>query len=1480
MNFLILFYLKDNGSFMKKKYIPLRKFNKKSINSKTIMSNNNSSNEFNFDDENLKLNNDCNPESTQNDKFRIFNFTVDNNLNSSSHQNDNSYQERIKFDRHHHHHLANQFKKSEIHQISLANEIANDKLKENFDANIKESAEEYENFSTKIPSYENLFKNCLSYSEQAIIESDQLAFNNQLKVKSNLESFLNSLMAKSQNKKLIDNEETKGKQMFDKSNNEDSSLSKLKYKQFNANSSKPSFKSKFSSNSSLSNLKCAQKRSGGEKSRTTKETEAAQNSMNYDEYFYFYQDNNNSQDCQKQFEIDLNENDEDDSSDNNNFDLQNDNEDLNELNIMLSLSNELQSMDEKTSDALDFSKIEDNNALLQVDQETESNCFQLENEVFIEENNDNLKKISFSYSDLKDRCNQEIINDNEINSITIDRLAKQIDKAILKEIESSNSPTNLEENNLSREDSSENKTLDNMNLIKCDLSCHEQKNFNQPSSSSSTQTAAANFDRLVDNKAQNKINKLNNDKYVKKIASDQIMLTSRKQNALLNQRSQTNRNSFGINSVSLQRIRELKRRHTSTSSVISIGNSNSLSSKNNSSTTQNQSPKVLTQLILQHSLFNDHDFLLNLVNRGQANNSANSDSRQLVDLNKSYSQSLPPPPPPLPHQKSDSPSPLNPPHNTLKVFNKMSYPPSHNHDEFVLRCQFSALIPAFDPRPGKNNINQIQDISVPSQFSSYATFSKLFNMNQQQSNSKQNSHQTSHQNENNQMITSTYGENHSQISSPQTKLDLYLKLDQSMPSIKSFKYNNKTISCDNGLEFLVDEIKMTDKSATIFQYIQNLIALNRNQTRAQIETTGISNSTLLHFERMRTIWDMNYLLIYRESTTENNNESADQTHYVVDNDVNKLINQNDDKNYSKLVVCNSEHVLLLLKVLKDAIQFSDPFAKKDRLEFLQSFENENDSDNSMEVDFDANNDDEKVDVLSLFDESSPSFFDLKTEFISEKLNNKLIQQLQDPLVLGSKSLPDWCKYLVQSYKFLFPFETRKLYFITTAFGVSRSIVWLQSKRDALLNSMRGPLFNRGMHRNITSATTSGNSEAGFDDYEFRIGRLKHERIKIPRSPPSSFLKAGVDALRFHATRKSILEIEFADEEGTGLGPTLEFFSLIALQLQLKKFGLWCYSDDEELDENMRINEEWTHDNDGYGDDDDDDEKEKEKEEDEANMDDETTAVEDNNHHLNKQERRRLNRDDAKTNTKSRYVHQLNGLFPAAYPNIDLVDMSQIGFDYSSSKEFYIDEYNRVIDFFNFLGIFLAKSLQDQRLVDIPFSKPFLKILCSNGIESTFFNNNNNLAAARIEQLNHQEIYAKSNIINSSLNLDDLELVDPHRANLLKQFKKIVIKYKQFRSRVGKKTAPHELEIEINNQDEFKVEINGHKLSVEDLGLVFEYNPPSKFYFYNSYKLKPNGENIPVTIHNLEEYVELITKFLLKDGIEKQLEAFKSKLHKF
>lgn len=54
------------------------------------------------------------------------------------------------------------------------------------------------------------------------------------------------------------------------------------------------------------------------------------------------------------------------------------------------------------------------------------------------------------------------------------------------------------------------------------------------------------------------------------------------------------------------------------------------------------------------------------------------------------------------------------------------------------------------------------------------------------------------------------------------------------------------------------------------------------------------------------------------------------------------------------------------------------------------------------------------------------------------------------------------------------------------------------------------------------------------------------------------------------------------------------------------------------------------------------------------------------------------------------------MFPAPYPQ------SQAG---------------KVTELFRFLGCLLAKALQDGRLVDIPLSRPFLKLMCMGEVGS-------------------------------------------------------------------------------------------------------------------------------------------------------------------
>ena len=41
-----------------------------------------------------------------------------------------------------------------------------------------------------------------------------------------------------------------------------------------------------------------------------------------------------------------------------------------------------------------------------------------------------------------------------------------------------------------------------------------------------------------------------------------------------------------------------------------------------------------------------------------------------------------------------------------------------------------------------------------------------------------------------------------------------------------------------------------------------------------------------------------------------------------------------------------------------------------------------------------------------------------------------------------------------------------------------------------------------------------------------------------------------------ASSRALLEVQYQDEVGTGLGPTLEFYTLVSRELQLSDLNLW------------------------------------------------------------------------------------------------------------------------------------------------------------------------------------------------------------------------------------------------------------------------------------------------------------------------------------
>lgn len=353
-------------------------------------------------------------------------------------------------------------------------------------------------------------------------------------------------------------------------------------------------------------------------------------------------------------------------------------------------------------------------------------------------------------------------------------------------------------------------------------------------------------------------------------------------------------------------------------------------------------------------------------------------------------------------------------------------------DEFVLKRQFSALIPAFDPRPGRTNVNQTSELEIPAP----GTSAEAMRTNEQEA-----------------------------LQQPILALSLRGPSIGGVPDV---------------------EIELANNDWTIFRAVQELLQA----------------SQLSKTDKFRKAWEPTYTIVYREvqpthNPDANETDEGNNTPVVSSKSGASTLSPNSPVRgefiTSENVNCTVEDVLQLLSQLNTLNQSVN--------EAVDLNESASCSNNTTVL---------PVEI-----------------FMSKKITNKLQQQIQDPLVLSSNSLPIWCEDLNQSCPFLFPFETRQLYFNCTAFGASRSIVCLQSQRDATLERQRMP----------------GLSPRRDDQHEFRVGRLKHERVKVHRD--ENLLEWAMQVMKVHCNRKSVLEVGFTGEEGTGLGPTLEFFALVS-----------------------------------------------------------------------------------------------------------------------------------------------------------------------------------------------------------------------------------------------------------------------------------------------------------------------------------------------
>ncbi|KAL0536046.1 hypothetical protein IC582_024978 [Cucumis melo] len=352
------------------------------------------------------------------------------------------------------------------------------------------------------------------------------------------------------------------------------------------------------------------------------------------------------------------------------------------------------------------------------------------------------------------------------------------------------------------------------------------------------------------------------------------------------------------------------------------------------------------------------------------------------------------------------------------------------------------------------------------------------------------------------------------------------------------------------------------------------------------------------------------------------------------------------------------------------------------------------------------------------------------EFINNKLTPKLARQIQDALALCSGSLPSWCYQLTKACPFLFPFETRRQYFYSTAFGLSRALYRLHQQQGA-------------------------DGIGTVNEREGRVGRLQRQKVRVSRN---RILDSAAKVMEMYSSQKAVLEVEYFGEVGTGLGPTLEFYTLLSHELQRAGLGMWR-----------------------------------------SNSLQESTDSGEDGQAKKPKGGSRLTSDAANIDI----IQSPLGLFPRPWPpNADSSDGSQL---------------SKVIEYFRLVGRVMAKALQDGRLLDLPLSTAFYKL-----------------------------------VLGQDLDLHDILSFDAELGKTLQELQALVCRKQYLESING------------DNQNTIS-NLTFRGIPVEDLCL--DFTVPG----YPDYVLRPGDET--VNIHNLEEYISLVLDATVKTGIMRQMEAF-------
>ncbi|CAK1548387.1 unnamed protein product [Leptosia nina] len=275
-----------------------------------------------------------------------------------------------------------------------------------------------------------------------------------------------------------------------------------------------------------------------------------------------------------------------------------------------------------------------------------------------------------------------------------------------------------------------------------------------------------------------------------------------------------------------------------------------------------------------------------------------------------------------------------------------------------------------------------------------------------------------------------------------------------------------------------------------------------------------------------------------------------------------------------------------------------------------------------------------------------------SDFINTKLAAKANRQLQDPLVIMTGNLPPWLKKIAYACPFVLPFECRHLLFYVVSFD-----------RD------------RALQRLLEAGGERGAPAAGSSETERVAPRLDRRKRTVQRD---NVLRQAEHVMHEFAHSKALLEIQYENEVGTGLGPTLEFYALVSQELQRADLDLWHGSENFKQKPTSFGGEI---------------------------VKSQPTVVSDRSSdaasRLASSVRDALNLDEDRSPEPSDLEKETS--IPSPAPDATYVTWPCGLFPQAIGRNARASHLSRVKAKFRFLGKFMAKAVMDSRMVDIPLS---------------------------------------------------------------------------------------------------------------------------------------------------------------------------------